>query len=50
MKLNYVHLSSVVSTNSYLAAVADSSPEGTVVYADSQTAGRGQRGNSWEIG
>lgn len=48
MKLNYVHLSSVVSTNSYLAAVADSSPEGTVVYADSQTAGRGQRGNSWE--
>lgn len=36
------------STNSYLASIAPDSPHGTVVRADSQTAGRGQRGNSWE--
>lgn len=36
------------STNSLLAAKAESAPHGTVVAAHNQTAGRGQRGNSWE--
>lgn len=36
------------STNTYLASIAPGSPHGTVVYARRQTAGRGQRGNSWE--
>ncbi|CAN5460744.1 biotin--[acetyl-CoA-carboxylase] ligase [soil metagenome] len=38
------------STNSLLNDLNDSSalPEGTVLITDRQTAGRGQRGNSWE--
>jgi BirA family transcriptional regulator, biotin operon repressor / biotin---[acetyl-CoA-carboxylase] ligase len=38
------------STNSLLNELNDSSqmPEGTVLITDSQTAGRGQRGNKWE--
>lgn len=36
------------STNSYLAEIAADAPHGTVVMAREQTAGRGQRGNSWE--
>ena len=36
------------STNSYLAGIAADAPHGTVVMAREQTAGRGQRGNSWE--
>lgn len=36
------------STNNYLALIASDSPHGTVVRAGRQTAGRGQRGNSWE--
>lgn len=35
------------STNTELAALADA-PEGTVVATHTQSAGRGQRGNSWE--
>lgn len=41
-------LDEVASTSSYLAARADTLPHGAVVAARSQTAGRGQRGNSWE--
>lgn len=41
-------LDSVDSTNSYVAAHADELPSGCVVSARRQTAGRGQRGNSWE--
>lgn len=44
----YIHFPELKSTNTYLASIADTEPEGTVVYADSQPAGRGQRGNSWE--
>ncbi len=36
------------STNSMLAEIAAKSPHGTVIAVESQTAGRGQRGNSWE--
>lgn len=44
----FIRLDSVPSTNSYLAGIAATSPHGTVVSADEQTQGRGQRGNSWE--
>lgn len=37
-----------VSTNSLLAAEASELPHGAVIAAREQTAGRGQRGNSWE--
>ncbi|WP_295731122.1 biotin--[acetyl-CoA-carboxylase] ligase [uncultured Muribaculum sp.] len=43
-----VRLDSVPSTSSYLATVTDALPHGAVVIAREQTAGRGQRGNSWE--
>lgn len=37
-----------LSTNSLMAELYDDSPNGTVVAARRQTAGRGQRGNKWE--
>lgn len=43
-----VNLPSVKSTNSALAEMAADAPNGTVVTAIEQTAGRGQRGNTWE--
>lgn len=45
-----VHLSETDSTSNYLAAMADKSrpEEFTTVITDFQTAGKGQRGNSWE--
>lgn len=46
-----IHLPETASTSSYLRALLESEPElaeWTLVDADSQTAGRGQRGNSWE--
>ena len=48
MKTNYIHLDETKSTNSYMAGIAATAEHGTVVYTDRQTAGRGQRGNSWE--
>lgn len=45
---SYIKLSSTNSTNSYLAKIASDSKHGTVVSTIEQTAGRGQRGNSWE--
>lgn len=48
MKTNYIHLDETKSTNSYMAGIAATTEHGTVVYTDRQTAGRGQRGNSWE--
>ena len=45
---SYHILASATSTNSCLSAIAANSPHGTVVAAVEQTAGRGQRGNSWE--
>lgn len=44
----YILLHETASTNTYLKSVAATLPSGTVVYTHNQTAGRGQRGNSWE--
>lgn len=44
----YILVRSTASTNSYLAKMAMILPCGTVVHTPEQTAGRGQRGNSWE--
>ncbi|MCH5326133.1 MAG: biotin--[acetyl-CoA-carboxylase] ligase [Duncaniella sp.] len=41
-------IDTTTSTNSYLAAVASEHAHGDVIVADTQTDGRGQRGNSWE--
>ncbi len=45
-----IHLEEVVSTNAALREImqAEGLPEGSVVWADYQTGGRGQAGNSWE--
>lgn len=47
-----VHLESVDSTNNYTANVfkEGSIEHGTVILADIQTNGRGQRGNTWQSG
>ena len=44
----YILLHETSSTNSYLSRMASILPSGTVIYTNSQTSGRGQRGNSWE--
>lgn len=46
--ISLVRLLSVGSTNSYIDSEMPAAPHGTVVMAREQTAGRGQRGNSWE--
>lgn len=43
-----IWIDSAKSTNSYLSDIADEVADGVAVAARSQTAGRGQRGNSWE--
>lgn len=46
-----IHLEQTHSTNNYLRTLVEatrSPEEGTVVWADYQTAGRGQQGNTWE--
>lgn len=44
----YILVHSTESTNSYLSKMAMLLPSGTVIHTPEQTAGRGQRGNSWE--
>lgn len=44
----YILVHSTESTNSYLSKMAMLLPSGTVIHTSKQTAGRGQRGNSWE--
>lgn len=44
----YIKLSETKSTNTYLARMASILPGATVIYTYRQTAGRGQKGNSWE--
>lgn len=44
----YIRLDEVDSTNNWLKANGAAYGHGTVVTAATQTAGRGQRGNSWE--
>ena len=45
---HYLKVSQTASTNTYLSRLAATLPGGTVIYTPSQTAGRGQKGNSWE--
>lgn len=44
----YILVRETASTNTYLKTLAATLPDGTVVYTHMQTAGRGQKGNSWE--
>ena len=46
--IDVIELESCESTNTYLSGVACGLTRDTVVTAREQTAGRGQRGNSWE--
>lgn len=46
--MNILHFNTLESTYSYVSEHAGTMAHGTVVCADYQTAGRGQRGNSWE--
>ena len=46
--MELVRIDSAGSTSTYLAGIADGCCHGTAVMAREQTAGRGQRGNSWE--
>lgn len=45
---HYIKVSQTASTNTYLSRLATTLPGGTVIYTPCQTAGRGQKGNSWE--
>jgi BirA family biotin operon repressor/biotin-[acetyl-CoA-carboxylase] ligase len=45
---HYLKVNQTASTNTYLSRLAATLPGGTVIYTPSQTAGRGQKGNSWE--
>ena len=48
--MNIIHIETVDSTNTYLKRLIDKEvlEEGTVIVTNNQTAGKGQRGNSWE--
>ena len=51
--MNYpepIFVSETTSTNNYLADLCDrqNQPDMTTVYTTYQSAGRGQRGNTWE--
>lgn len=46
--ITVIRLDSVDSTSSYMARSLADAPEGTVVTTREQSAGRGQRGNTWE--
>ena len=45
---HYIKVSQTASTNTCLSRLAATLPGGTVIYTPCQTAGRGQKGNSWE--
>lgn len=46
--MNFIHLEETDSTNSHISRNLAQIPSPTMVTAAAQTAGRGQRGNSWE--
>lgn len=46
--MTVIRLPETASTNTYMREHLSDAPHGTVVVTDCQTAGRGQRGNSWE--
>jgi BirA family biotin operon repressor/biotin-[acetyl-CoA-carboxylase] ligase len=43
----FFRLSEVESTNEYVKGILKNAPEGTVVLADVQTAGKGRKGRNW---
>ncbi len=45
--MEIIKIESTDSTSSHLAGIAEGCAHGTAVMARVQTAGRGQRGNSW---
>ena len=45
---HYIKVSQTTITNTYLSRLAATLPGGTVIFTPRQTAGRGQKGNSWE--
>lgn len=47
MEWRIIRLEEVDSTNEYAKSLAESSPEGTVVIAKRQTAGKGRKGRRW---
>ena len=47
MRTRTIHLDKTDSTNNYLKS-CDATEDAVIVWTDFQTAGRGQRGNSWE--
>lgn len=46
--MNIITLPTVASTNTALAEIDNGLPHGTILLTHSQSAGRGQRGNTWE--
>jgi BirA family biotin operon repressor/biotin-[acetyl-CoA-carboxylase] ligase len=48
MPMNLINLPAIASTNTWLKENSATLPHGSVAITDNQTAGRGQRGNSWE--
>lgn len=48
MEINLINLPQIQSTNTWLKENCATLPHGTVALTHNQTAGRGQRGNSWE--
>lgn len=44
----YILVHRTASTNSYLSKMVKMLPGGTVIHTSEQTAGRGQKGNTWE--
>ena len=48
MMLRYLLVDETASTNTHLSRLAHTLPDATVVYTHHQTAGRGQKGNTWE--
>ncbi len=46
--MNLIKLPETASTNTWLKENCATLPHGSVALTDNQTAGRGQRGNSWE--
>lgn len=47
---NKIFIPELTSTNTFASAILKSEPppEGTIIYTDYQTGGRGQKGNKWE--
>ncbi len=50
MKFRIQHFERLPSTNAYAAELLRQAPQaGTVIWADDQYAGRGQKGNTWQV-